>query len=89
MTEMHEWLGGSPEEIAESLVRFSRSSELLSVDSTLVDKYAQKWVGVCFGEVKAVEDELDALLNSLDRQGVPRSEVIVRFIEREQRALFL
>ena len=84
-----EWLGESAQAIAESLVDFAKSTEFLSEESGLVQKYDQKWIGVCAGEVRAVEDDLDALLSSLDSQGIPRSNTVVRFVEREQRALFL
>lgn len=84
-----EWLGESAQAIAESLVDFTKSSEFLSEKSGLVQKYDQKWIGVCAGEVRAAEDNLDALLSSLDSQGIPRSNTVVRFVEREQRALFL
>ncbi len=86
---MDDWLGASPKDVAEGLLDFARSSELLSNDRRLVDKYAQKWVGVCSGEVKAAEDDLDSLLMELDSRGVPRAETVVRFIEREQRTLIL
>ena len=83
------WLGDSAQAVAESLVDFTRSSEILSEESGLVQEYDQKWIGVCAGEVRAAEDNLEALLSSLDSQGIPRSNVVVRFVEREQRALFL
>ena len=84
-----EWLGGSATAVAESLVDFTKSSEVLSEDSSLVQKYDQKWIGVCAGVVRAAEDNVEALLRSLDRQGIPRSDSVIRFVEREQRALFL
>ncbi len=86
---MDDWLGASPVDVAKGLLGFTRSSELVSNDRKLVDKYAEKWVGVCFGEVKAAEDDLEALLRELDSRGVPRAETVVRFIEREQRTLIL
>jgi len=89
MVDVDEWLGDSPESVAKSLTDFSRSSELLSVDSSLVDRYAHKWIGVCSGKVMAAEDDLEALLDSLDTQGLPRNQTVVRFIEREQRTLIL
>ena len=84
-----EWFGESAQAIAESLVDFAKSAEFLSEESGLVQKYDQKWIGVFAGEVRAAEDNLDALLSSLDSQGIPRSNTAVRFVEREQRALFL
>ena len=84
-----EWLGGSAQEIANSLVDFTESSQFLSEESSLVQKYDQKWIGVCAGEVRAAEDSLETLLSSLNSQGIPRSNTVVRFVEREQRPLFL
>ena len=84
-----DWLGTSPENVAKSLLDFAKSSDLLSKDRRLVDRYAQKWVGVCSGEVKAAEDDLDSLLKVLDCQGVSRPDTVVHFIEREQRTLIL
>ena len=84
-----EWLGGSAQEIAETLADFTKSSQFLSEESSLVQKYDQKWIGVCAGVVSAAEDNLEALLRSLDSQGIPRSNTVVRFVEREQRPLFL
>ena len=84
-----EWLGGSAQAVADNLVHYAKSLQFLSEESSLVQKYEKKWIGVCAGVVRAVEDNLEALLSSLDSQGVPRSDTVVRFIEREQRPLFL
>ncbi len=84
-----EYLGAPPEEIAQELLAFSKSTELLSNDHDLVDAYREKWIGVFRGEVKAAEQDFDSLLASLDSQGIPRSGVAVRFIEKEQRTLIL
>ena len=89
MDASRDWLGASPEDVAKSLHDFAQSSDLLSKDRQLVKRYAQKWVGVCSGEVKAAEDDLDSRLRMLDGQGVPRSDTVVRFIEKEQRTLIL
>lgn len=85
----HEWLGAPVDEVVDSLDDFTNSSALLSGDPDLAEKYAQKWVGVCSGEVIAYEDELADLFSVLDREGIPRSRTVVRFIEREQRTLIL
>ena len=89
MNVSRDWLGASPEDVAKSLLDFDQSSDLLLSDRRLVDKYAQKWVGMCSGEVKAAEDDLHSLLRVLDSRGVSRSDTVVRFIEREQRTLIL
>lgn len=82
-------LGGSPEDVAKELLAFSRSAELLSKDRNLLAKHDQKWVGARDGKVVAAERELKDLLDRLDSAGVPRSQTVVRFIEREKRTLIL
>ena len=89
MDDASDWLGAPVRDVANGLLDFARSSELLSNDSQLVGKYAQKWVGVSNGEVRATGDDIDSLLKKLDTLGVPRAETAVRFIEREPRTLIL
>lgn len=89
MSAIPEWLGASPHEVVAQLSAFNASSLLLSNDRWLADNYAQKWIGVYSGEVRAAEDELDSLIDSLDKQGIPRSDTIIRFIERNRKTLIL
>ena len=89
MKESSDWLGASSRSVAESLIEFTKSSELLSSDPQLVERYPQKWIGVCSGEVKAAADDLESLLRALNGQSIVRSETVVRFIEKEQRTLIL
>ena len=58
-------------------------------DDTLLDRYPDKWVGVWRGEVQAAEDDLDSLLNVLEKKDVPRSETAIRFMETEPATLIL
>ena len=85
----HEWLGDSPESAASELRDFARSSELLSSDRDLAQEYSQKWIAVYGGVVRAVADDLEALLDELDRLDVPRSSTVVRYMEKEPRTLIL
>ena len=87
--EAKEWLGDLPENAANDLRDFARSSELLSSGRDLAEKYPQKWIAVYDGEVRAVADELDALLDELDSLDVPRSSTVVRDMEKEPRTLIL
>lgn len=84
-----EWLGAPPEDVARSLRDFARSTDLLSNNPALVQRYAGKWVAVTAGQVKAAEDELDSLLAMLDHQGLSRSDTLVHFVETEPRTLIL
>lgn len=91
MTDINatEWLGGDPSEIARRLRDFTRDCEVLSRDSSLIERYAHQWIGVYGGEVQAAADDLDTLLEELDRIGVPRTDAAIRFMETDQPTLIL
>ena len=77
------------EKVAKSLADFDESMGRLLNDETLLDRYADKWVGVWQGKVQAAEDDLDTLLNVLEQKDVPRSETAIRFMETEPETLIL
>ena len=80
----------TPREIAASLREFTESARVLSsAHPRLIDEYPDKWIAVARGGVRAHADSLDELLATLDQEGIPRSEVIIRLIEREPRTLIL
>ncbi len=83
------WLGADPGDVVERLRAFTRSCETLSADSSLIEEYAQRWIGVYQGEVQAAADDLESLLRELDRIGVPRGDTVIRFMETDQPTLIL
>ena len=79
-----------PEDAARSLHDFQRSASVLSSDQPrLINKYPNQWVAVSDGSVVAHGKNLDKVLSQVDKMGVRRSEIIVRFIERTRRTLIL
>ncbi len=79
-----------PEYTARSLQKFQRSAQALSSNQPrLIDEYPDKWVAVSNRTVVAHDDSLDGVLRQVDKKGLSRSEVIVRFIEQTQRTLIL
>lgn len=79
-----------PESTARSLRKFQRSARALSSNQPrLIDEHPDEWVAVSNSTVVAHGNSLDAVLRQVDRKGVNRSDVIVRFIERTQRTLIL
>lgn len=79
-----------PADAARSLRKFHRSASVLSSKQPrLIDQYADQWVAVCDGTVVAHGESLEGVLHQVDDQGLSRSEIIVRFIERTQRTLIL
>ena len=61
--------GADWEKVVKSLTDFDESMGRLLNDDTLLDRYPDKWVGVWHGEVQAAEDDLDSLLNVLEKNG--------------------
>jgi len=80
---------GDPNAVAKDLRRFRRDAKLLSSNHLrFIDEYPEKWVAVCNGNVVAA-DSLDDLLEEVDARGIPRGQVIVRHIDREERVMIL
>ena len=79
-----------PETAARSLREFQRSARVLSSNQPrLIDEYPDQWVAVSDGTVVAHGNSLNKVLRKVDKKGVCRSDVIVRFMERTQRTLIL
>ncbi len=80
----------NPEKMVEGLREFSRSAQMLS-DQTkrLVNEYPSQWIAVYCGEVTAKADDLETLIEEIEKQGIPLGDAIVRYIEKNQRTLIL
>ena len=80
----------TPENVARSLRNFQRSAQAFSSNHPrLIDEHPDQWVAVSDSDVVAHGDNLDTVLRQVDRKGLRRSDVIVRFIERTRRTLIL
>jgi hypothetical protein len=81
---------GEPATIARELDAFRTAAKKLSSDQPrFIEEYPQKWVAVCDTTKVVAADSLDDLLKQLDSEGISREHVIVRFIDRAERTLFL
>ena len=81
---------GDPKQVARDLQRFRKNTR--TVESThpkLVDTYPDKWVAVYEGKVRAHSTTFSSLMVAMERQGLPRKDVIVRYIDREERILIV
>lgn len=81
---------GDPRKVEKELAGFRQTTKLLSADRPrLIDKYLKQWVALYDNEVKASAPSLDELLAEVDKQGLPRQQVIIRYIDRELRTMVL
>ncbi len=81
---------GDPKRVVEDLRMFRRSTRALSSDHPrLIDKYQRKWVAVHGGKVRAKAATLRRLMASVDRRGIPRENIVVRYIDKDERIMIL
>ncbi len=81
---------GDPRKVDRELRKFQNAARVLSSDHPrLIDQYPNRWVAVYRGNVRATGGTLRSLISKVDSEGVPRDDVIVRFIDRHQRTLVL
>ena len=79
-----------PKTMARSLRAFQRSARVLSDNHPrLIDEYPNQWVAISDSNVIAHCKTLKQVLKQVDAEGIPRADVIVRFIDRTQRTLIL
>ena len=81
---------GNPADIDRELQRFRRSAKALSSNHPrFIDLYHKKWVAVYDGKTKAQGRTLQSVWRQLDKKGLPREHVIVRYIDKNQRTMIL
>ena len=80
---------GDPRRVGAELRSFIETARHLSDDPTIAELYKGQWVGVHGRQVRAHGDTVENVLDQLDAAGCARSQVIVRFIDKEPRTLIL
>ncbi len=81
---------GNPEDIDRSLRVFRKAARALSSrQPRLIDLYPKQWVAVYRGKVKVTGRTVTAVLQGIDAKRLPRSEVIIRYIDKNQRTMIL
>ena len=81
---------GDPDRFAREMQDFRETAKVLSADhERMIDNYPDKWVALYSGEVRAFGDSIDSVLDEVDAKGIPRSQIIVRFIDTEPRTMIL
>jgi hypothetical protein len=83
-------LGVAPEVVATELRAFRKTARLLSSHRAhLISRYPAMWVGIYRGRVRAHNRSLSVVLRHIDKKGLPRQDVILRYIDNGERVLIL
>lgn len=81
---------GDPKKVGQELRRFRKTAKALSSDHPrLIDKFEKQWVALYEGEVKAHGDTFASLMEEVEKANLPRAQVVVRYIDRNQRTMIL
>ena len=88
-SDLKESIGSTLKGSITKLRKYDKSIDVLCKNANLGEEYPDQWVAVFEGKVQASNSNLDALLNKLDKMNVPRSQTVVRFIEKSPRSLLL
>ena len=81
---------GDPKRVDAELRRFRSTARALSSNRPrFIDRYEKQWVALHEGKVRATGKTLRSLLTQVDKQGLPRRHLIVRYIDRTQRTMIL
>ncbi len=82
---------GDPAELARrELQRFGRSARVLTTQyPRLIAHYPNEWIALYDGAVRAHGGSYQAVLDQVDRAGLPREHVMIQFIDTSPRSMIL
>jgi len=81
---------GDPRDVERDLRSFRRTALALSSNHPrLIDRYPNQWVALHRGRVRASGRTFASVMVQIDKKGLPREHVIVRFIDKNQRTMIL
>jgi hypothetical protein len=81
---------GNPNDVDRELRDFRKSAMVLSSKQHhLIQEYPEEWVAIYEGKVKAHGKSHELVLKKVDGQGIPRRQILVRFISKKPRAMIL
>ena len=73
-------LAGDEKQIVEELRAFNETAKLLS-QPEVWEQYKGEWVALYDRRVRAHSKTFDHVLQEVDKQGLPRRNVLIRFID--------
>ena len=81
---------GDPRDVERDLRSFRRTARILSSNHPrLINRYPNQWVALHRGRVRASGRTFASVMAQIDKKGLPREHVIVRFIDKNQRTMIL
>lgn len=79
-----------PSKVARRLKAFDADADsFLTGHHKLLKRYPKQWVAFYGGKVIASGRRLDLVLRAIDRQGLARQDVLVRFLDEDGQVLVL
>ena len=82
-------LGGASQ-IHEGLQAYSQRVEHMeTLRPELLERHPNKWVAMADGEVVVVADSMTDLLKVVDDRGIPRTGLVVEYLDTEPRNMIL
>lgn len=81
---------GDPADVDRDLQKFRESARSLSSKhSSMIARYPKQWIAVHQGKVRAQGRTFRSVLAQIDEKGIPRGDVIVRYIDKDERTMIL
>ena len=81
---------GDPADVDRDIQKFRKSARVLSSKhSRMITRYPKQWIAVYQGKVRAQGRTLRSVLAQIDEKEIPRGDVIVRYIDKNERAMIL
>ena len=89
-TEILDEIGVSAEEMRKGFVEFAESIKALEEAwDSLVASYPHEWIAFHDRKVELHADTLDEVILMIDKNDLPRENIIVRYVETEPTTLIL
>jgi hypothetical protein len=79
-----------PATLARDLGEFRKTARVLSSRrANFIKKYPKRWIGLYRSQVLVNGKTLDEVLAQADAKGIPRANLLIRFIDNEDRVLIV
>jgi len=88
--EFLDLFGEAPKQVVVEMTAFSEAAIRASeVRADLVSQHPQQWVGIYDGKPEIFGDTFQSVMDQLEKRGFPREEVVVQYLDNEEKSLIL